>query len=75
MLLAWGTKDRILPVKGYAPRMRRLLPGSSWRSLPGLGHIPMGDDPELVAATIADFAARAPFSGVEAAAAVAQPTG
>jgi pimeloyl-ACP methyl ester carboxylesterase len=28
--------------------------------LPGLGHVPMSDDPELVARTILDFSAHSP---------------
>lgn len=59
VLLAWGTKDKILPPRRYSSRLRNMLPGSRWVDLPGLGHIPMGDDPELVASTIADFALEA----------------
>lgn len=49
--IAWGTKDRILH-QGHARRARRLLPETLWVDLPGLGHVPMYDDPELVARTI-----------------------
>ncbi|HTZ65066.1 MAG TPA: alpha/beta hydrolase [Solirubrobacteraceae bacterium] len=59
VLLAWGTNDKILPEDRYAPRMRRLLPHARSMELGGLGHVPMGDDRELVARTIADFAAAA----------------
>jgi pimeloyl-ACP methyl ester carboxylesterase len=80
-LLAWGTKDRILPAIRYAPRLRRLLPAATWMDLPGLGHVPMGDDRALIARTIADFA-RGARPGVgsssvpgEGAAAGGQPAG
>jgi pimeloyl-ACP methyl ester carboxylesterase len=59
VLLAWGTRDRILPSPRYASRLREMLPAAAWVELPGLGHVPMSDDPELVARTIAEFVARA----------------
>lgn len=46
--IAWGSKDRLLSrrqalvAKGQLPRARFVL-------LPGCGHVPMTDDPELVA--------------------------
>ena len=69
VLLVWGSKDRVLPVKRYSARMRQLVPSARWVDLPGLGHCPMGDDPELVSRTIAEFAHAA------AGAAAAQPVG
>jgi pimeloyl-ACP methyl ester carboxylesterase len=60
VLLAWGSKDRILPSPKYSQRLRDMLPDAEWTALPGLGHVPMSDDPELVARTIAEFAARVP---------------
>ncbi len=59
VLLVWGTRDRILPLKRYSERLRRMLPDAEWVSLKGLGHMPMSDDPELVARTITQFVARA----------------
>jgi pimeloyl-ACP methyl ester carboxylesterase len=59
VLLAWGTKDAILPAKRYAQRMRNLVPGAHWMDLPRLGHVPMGDEPQLIAQLIADFASAA----------------
>jgi pimeloyl-ACP methyl ester carboxylesterase len=56
--IAWGTKDRLLlPRQG--PRFVRVIPRAELRPLPGLGHVPMSDDADLVASTIADFAAAA----------------
>jgi pimeloyl-ACP methyl ester carboxylesterase len=49
--IAWGTRDRIL-LPRQAQRARRLLPGARHVTLPGCGHVPMGDDPDLVARTI-----------------------
>ena len=58
MLLAWGTRDRLIPSPRYSQRLRNLLPNAEWIELPGLGHVPMFDDPQLVARTIAEFVGR-----------------
>ena len=60
VLVAWGDKDRILPLRTHGPRFRDEIPGVEFRVWKGLGHTPMWDDPGLVATTIADFAATAP---------------
>jgi pimeloyl-ACP methyl ester carboxylesterase len=49
--IAWGTKDRVLP-PCEAERARALLPHARHVELPGCGHVPMSDDPELVASVI-----------------------
>jgi pimeloyl-ACP methyl ester carboxylesterase len=49
--IAWGRRDRILFWR-QAERARRLLPDAHFIPLEGCGHVPMTDDPELVAATI-----------------------
>ncbi len=46
--IAWGTRDFLL-FPWQAERARRLLPQARHVSLHGCGHVPMGDDPELVA--------------------------
>jgi pimeloyl-ACP methyl ester carboxylesterase len=57
VLLLWGTKDLILlPRQGR--RFERLIPGAELRYLKGLGHTPMSDDPEALAAAISEFAIR-----------------
>jgi pimeloyl-ACP methyl ester carboxylesterase len=56
--VAWGEKDRILPPR-QALRAAMLLPGANHVMLPDCGHVPMVDDPELVARTILDTCARA----------------
>jgi pimeloyl-ACP methyl ester carboxylesterase len=46
--IAWGSKDRILsPANATVARQR--LPQARFLALPGCGHVPMTDDPELVA--------------------------
>ena len=49
--IAWGTRDRVLPVR-QAAIARKRLPSARHMSLPGCGHVPMIDDPELVAQVI-----------------------
>jgi pimeloyl-ACP methyl ester carboxylesterase len=58
VLLAWGTQDRIIPSPRYSQRLRNLLPNAEWVELPGLGHLAMSDNPELVTWTIAEFVGR-----------------
>jgi pimeloyl-ACP methyl ester carboxylesterase len=58
VLVLWGTKDVILlPRQGR--RFEALIPECELRYLKGLGHVPMSDDPALLAEAIADFALRA----------------
>jgi pimeloyl-ACP methyl ester carboxylesterase len=59
VLVAWGDKDRILPLPRHGPRFRDEIPGVEFRVWKGVGHTPMWDDPGLVASTIGDFAAAA----------------
>ena len=59
VLVAWGDKDRILPLPKHGPRFRDEIPGVEFRVWKGLGHTPMWDDPSLIAGTIADFATAA----------------
>lgn len=46
--IAWGTRDRMLRPH-QAKICRQQLPQASFVPLPGCGHVPMTDDPELVA--------------------------
>jgi pimeloyl-ACP methyl ester carboxylesterase len=46
--IAWGAKDHLLP-KSQARVAKRHLPNARFVLLPGCGHVPMTDDPELVA--------------------------
>ncbi|HEY7176933.1 MAG TPA: alpha/beta fold hydrolase [Micromonosporaceae bacterium] len=49
--IAWGEHDRILLLR-QAARARQLLPHARHVPRAGCGHVPMGDDPQLVARTI-----------------------
>ncbi len=49
--IAWGDHDRIL-IPRQATRAEQRLPLATHVGLAGCGHVPMSDDPELIAATI-----------------------
>ena len=56
--IGWGTRDRLLP-RWQAARANRAVPGVHGVWLPGCGHVPMGDDPAMVAGVIRAAVARA----------------
>jgi pimeloyl-ACP methyl ester carboxylesterase len=67
VLVLWGTRDLILlPRQGH--RFKRLIPNCELRYVKGIGHVPMSDDPELLAGAIADFALATPSPAQRAAA-------
>jgi pimeloyl-ACP methyl ester carboxylesterase len=51
--VAWGTRDRIL-VRRQGIRAKQIIPRARLVRLPGCGHVPMNDDPALVARVILD---------------------
>jgi pimeloyl-ACP methyl ester carboxylesterase len=55
--VAWPEHDRVLQVKTCSQPFRELIRDAEWRELPGVGHVPMADDPALVSRTILDWAA------------------
>ncbi|MCW2857154.1 MAG: hypothetical protein JWR52_2769 [Marmoricola sp.] len=61
--LAWPERDRTIPYERYGRPYRDLIPGSELITMPGVGHVPMYDDPELVARTILAVTAVSPSSG------------
>ncbi|MFJ7989838.1 alpha/beta fold hydrolase [Streptomyces sp. NPDC096351] len=51
--VAWGARDRLLlPRQGV--RAKHTVPGARLVRLPGCGHVPMNDDPALVARVLLD---------------------
>jgi pimeloyl-ACP methyl ester carboxylesterase len=50
--ILWGTRDLLLFPR-QAKRFERAIPGCEVRYLDGCGHLPMSDDPELLAELIA----------------------
>ncbi|MGW0334938.1 alpha/beta fold hydrolase [Streptomyces sp. NPDC003011] len=51
--LAWGTRDWLL-VPRQGVRAKRIIPRARLVRLPGCGHVPMNDDPALVARVLLD---------------------
>ncbi|MFE5709351.1 alpha/beta fold hydrolase [Streptomyces sp. NPDC056501] len=51
--VAWGSRDRLL-LRRQGVRAKHALPGARLVRLPGCGHVPMNDDPALVARVILD---------------------
>lgn len=51
--VAWGSRDRLL-VSRQGLRAKQIIPNARLVRLPGCGHVPMNDDPELVARVILD---------------------
>lgn len=57
--IAWAEHDRTLPLNRYGQPVYAVMPAAEQVTLKGVGHVPMYDDPELVAATILRSARRA----------------
>ncbi|WP_411082392.1 alpha/beta fold hydrolase [Streptomyces sp. cmx-18-6] len=51
--VAWGVRDRIL-LRRQGVRAKHVIPEARLVRLPGCGHVPMNDDPALVARVIRD---------------------
>ncbi|GFH34773.1 alpha/beta fold hydrolase [Streptomyces pacificus] len=51
--VAWGDRDRLL-LRRQGIRAKQAIPGARLVRLPGCGHVPMSDDPALVARVILD---------------------
>ncbi|MFE7328747.1 alpha/beta fold hydrolase [Streptomyces sp. NPDC057565] len=51
--IAWGSRDRLL-LRRQGVRAKHAIPGARLVRLPGCGHVPMNDDPALVARVILD---------------------
>ncbi|MGA2163677.1 MAG: alpha/beta fold hydrolase [Solirubrobacteraceae bacterium] len=51
LTIAWGKRDRIL-LPRQAKHAKQMLPQARFLSLPGCGHVPMADDPQLIATVL-----------------------
>lgn len=52
--IAWGTRDVVLIHRTQSARAREVLPFARHLDLPGCGHLPFSDDPQLCTRTILD---------------------
>ncbi|MFE3193593.1 alpha/beta fold hydrolase [Nocardia sp. NPDC059240] len=59
ILIAWGEHDRLLTTPRYSAPWRALAPTATWHTHPGVGHVPMFDDPAMITDTIIDWVTRA----------------
>jgi pimeloyl-ACP methyl ester carboxylesterase len=50
--VAWSEHDEVLPMAEYASALPERLPQATFKVLAGVGHVPMIDDPVLVAHTV-----------------------
>ncbi|MHC1560008.1 alpha/beta fold hydrolase [Actinomycetospora sp. C-140] len=57
--IAWAAHDHVVPWRHYGRPFRRTVPDAEFVRLPGVGHVPMYDDPELVSRTILQVTAPA----------------
>ena len=56
--IAWARRDRVLPFDDHGARARALVPQAHFVVLEDVGHVPMFDDPSLVADVILTSTAR-----------------
>ena len=61
--LAWGEQDRVLPLQSNGVCARELVPRARFLTFADVGHVPMFDDPQLVARTILETSLNAPDLG------------
>jgi pimeloyl-ACP methyl ester carboxylesterase len=64
-LVAWAEFDRVLPMEAHAEFFRTSIPDVTFRVLPDVGHVPMSDDPKLVADTIVGWVERSREMGAD----------
>lgn len=63
--IAWAGKDRLIPYRRFGHPMRDIVRGAEFSTLPGVGHVPMYDDPHLVARTILTMTSRVDELGTD----------
>jgi pimeloyl-ACP methyl ester carboxylesterase len=55
--IAWSEYDRVLPMRSHGARAKEIVPGARFLVLNDVGHVPMFDEPALVARTVLECAA------------------
>ena len=73
--VAWAEHDRTIPYRRYGHPMRARIPGADFIKLPGVGHVPMSDDPELVARSILEVTSAADEAAARRLGVVYHPNG
>jgi pimeloyl-ACP methyl ester carboxylesterase len=57
--VVWAERDRVVPFARYGAAAAQLVTGAELVVLPGVGHVPMRDDPEAVVRAVLSTTARA----------------
>ena len=57
--ILYGTRDRIVRWPSHYGRLKRILPDAEYVALEGMGHLPMWDDPDVVARRILEISSPA----------------
>jgi pimeloyl-ACP methyl ester carboxylesterase len=52
--IAWGECDQVIPFERYGQPMLERISGAEQRTIYGVGHVPMYDDPQALSKTIID---------------------
>ena len=60
----WSERDRVFPEQIYGAVARERIPGAQYQVLAAVGHVPMIDDPAVVAAAISTTIATANHTDV-----------
>ncbi|MES2681963.1 MAG: alpha/beta hydrolase [Pseudomonadota bacterium] len=60
VIIAWGGADQVIPFQRYGRPYLERIAGARSTTLAGVGHVPMYDDPDAVAATIIEGCREAP---------------
>jgi pimeloyl-ACP methyl ester carboxylesterase len=53
--IAWAERDRFIPFNRFGRPMMDVVRGAEFVMLPGVGHVPMFDNPRLIARTILEM--------------------
>jgi pimeloyl-ACP methyl ester carboxylesterase len=61
-LVVWGEKDRLTRLHPDGDVWRQATPHAEWYVMPGVGHLPMFDDPEATTKVVLDFLVKAEAS-------------
>lgn len=63
--IAWGQNDRAIPADQHGRPLLDRVPTAEFVVMPGVGHLPMYDDPLLVAATVLEVTLAVDAAGAE----------
>jgi pimeloyl-ACP methyl ester carboxylesterase len=63
-MIVWGERDHTIPLE-HGRAAAAQISGSTFRTIPGAAHFPHLDDPQAVAAVLAEFIAATPAARIE----------